>query len=84
MRLSEILNTEQDVEEAKPSKSYCKDTPASDMSASWLASCKSRGHKERSGKKSHKLGKGKKAGRVEVGGKTIKGKKYGGPLPDWS
>jgi len=25
-----------------------------------------------------------KDSRVKVGGKKIKGKKYGGPLPDWS
>jgi len=78
MRISEI--TDLDIEEAKPSKNYCKNTPAADMSASWLASCKSQGYKEREGKKSHKLGKK----RTTVGGKKIRGKKYGGPLPDWS
>lgn len=79
MRLSEILNTDQDVEEAKPSKSYCKSTPADKMSASWLASCKSQGYKAREGEKSHKIGNK----RTTVGGKKIKGAPYGGPLPNW-
>ena len=38
-----------------------------------------KGFRSRDGKKSHKIGKK----RVEVGGKKIKGKKYGGPLPDY-
>jgi hypothetical protein len=50
------------------------------MSNSALSSCKSRGLVARDGKKSHKIGKH----RTKVGGKRIKGKKYGGPLPDWS
>jgi dTDP-D-glucose 4,6-dehydratase len=37
----------------------------------------------RDGEKSHKLGKSPKS-RVTVGGHRIKGRKYGGPLPDWS
>jgi hypothetical protein len=50
------------------------------MGASALASCKSRGLISRDGKKSHKIGKKRKT----VGGRRIKGAKYGGPLPDWS
>jgi hypothetical protein len=50
------------------------------MSASWAASCKSMGLMARDGKKSHKIGNKRKT----VGGRRIKGKKYGGPLPDWS
>lgn len=57
--------------------------PNSALPASWLASCKSKGLRARSGSKSHKLGKSKSS-RVKVGGKKIKGKKYGGPLPDYS
>ena len=48
-----------------------------------LASCKSQGLRARDGEKSHKLGKSPKS-RIKVGGHRIKGKKYGGPLPDWS
>lgn len=67
------------ISEVKPSKKDCK-KPADKLSASWLASCKSQGFKSREGGKSHKVGKK----RVKVKGRKIKGKKYGGPLPDWS
>jgi hypothetical protein len=50
------------------------------LGASNLASCKSQGYRSRDGGKSHKVG----SERVKVRGKKIKGKKYGGPLPDWS
>lgn len=50
-----------------------------ELGASNLSSCKSQGLRARDGKKSHKIGKS----RSTVGGKKIKGKKYGGPLPDW-
>ena len=67
--------------EAQASKKLCRSSrPDSALGASNLASCKSQGLRTRSGKKSHKVGKK----RVTVGGKKIKGKKYGGPLPDWS
>jgi len=72
------------LDEAKASRKLCKSsTPNSKLGASQLASCKSQGFRRREGKKSHKLGKSPKS-RVSVGGKKIKGKKYGGPLPDWS
>ena len=67
--------------EAQASAKLCRSSrPSSSLGASQLASCKSQGLRGRSGKKSHKVGKN----RVTVGGKKIKGKKYGGPLPDWS
>ena len=50
-----------------------------DLGASNLASCKSQGLRARKGKKSHKIGDH----RVTVGGKKMKGKKYGGDLPDY-
>jgi hypothetical protein len=50
------------------------------LGASNLASCKSQGYRSREGGKSHKIG----GERQKVRGKKIKGKKYGGPLPDWS
>jgi len=80
MKLSEILSSDEEIEEAKPTKDYCQKTPKSKMSASWEASCKSRGEISRDGGKSHKIG-GK---RVTVDGKKIPGEEYGGPLPDWS
>lgn len=71
------------LDEAKASRKLCKSSkPNSQLGASNLASCKSQGFRRREGKKSHKLGKSSKS-RVTVGGKKIKGKKYGGPLPDW-
>lgn len=69
----------QEIVENKPSKTDCK-KPAAKLSASWLASCKSQGFKSRTGGKSHKIGKK----RIKVKGRRLKGKKYGGPLPDWS
>lgn len=50
------------------------------LGASQLASCKSQGLRARDGNKSHKIGNK----RIIVGGKKIKGKKYHGPLPDYS
>jgi len=67
--------------EAQASAKLCRSSiPNSKLGASNLASCKSQGLRSRSGKKSHKIGKK----RVTVGGKKIKGKAHGGPLPDWS
>lgn len=81
MRIDEILTAEDDIEEWKASRELCKSSkPNSKLGASALASCKSQGYRTRSGNKSHKIGKR----RVKVGGKKIKGKQYGGPLPDWS
>lgn len=75
---------EAELAEAKAPRALCKSsTPDEDLGASQLASCKSQGLRARDGEKSHKLGKSSKS-RVKVGGKRIKGSKYGGPLPDWS
>ena len=71
-------------EHGKASRELCKSSkPDSELGASMLASCKSQGLRARDGEKSHKLGKSPKS-RVKVGGHKIKGRKYGGPLPDWS
>jgi len=66
-----------------PTRTDCK-KPASELSAYDLAQCKCKGWKAREGNKSHKIGDGKNAERVKVGGKKIKGKSCGGPLPDYS
>ena len=69
------------VDEEPASRSLCQSgKPDSALGASQLASCKSQGYRSRDGGKSHKVG----SERVKVRGKKIKGKKYGGPLPDWS
>jgi len=68
----------------KASRALCvSSTPDKDLGASNLASCKSQGLRARDGNKSHKLGSGPES-RVKVGGHKLKGKKYGGKLPDWS
>ena len=65
----------------KASRKLCLSTkPDDELGASNLASCKSQGLRARDGKKSHKVGNK----RITVGGKKIKGQKYGGPLPDYS
>jgi hypothetical protein len=67
------------LDEAKASAKLCKSSTSNDkLGASQLASCKSQGYRRREGDKSHLVGKK----RITVGGKKIKGKKYGGPLPD--
>jgi hypothetical protein len=81
MKIEELLEREEDLEDWRASKSLClSDKPDSAIGASALASCKSQGYRPREGNKSHKIAKR----RVKVGGKKIRGKKYGGPLPDWS
>ena len=71
-------------ERGKASVKLCTSSkPDKDLGASQLASCKSQGLRSRDGDKSHKLGKTKKS-RITVGGKKIKGAKYGGPLPNYS
>lgn len=71
-------------EEGKASRALCQGgKPDSQLGASQLASCKSQGLRARDGEKSHLIGKGGSKVRVTVGGKKIKGKKYGGPLPDY-
>jgi|MDTC01.2.fsa_nt_gb hypothetical protein len=83
MRVREIITR---TSEAKPDKDYCQNTPTFKMSNSWKSSCKSQGHIARTTVDSRAKGKSHKIGtkRVHVKGKKIKGKKYGGPLPDWS
>ncbi len=81
MKVYEILeNIETDLDE-KASRKLCASTRSdAELGASNLASCKSQGLRARDGQKSHLVGKK----RITVGGKKIKGKKYGGPLPDYS
>ena len=75
------VNTDDEVTEEPASRELCTSgKPDSALGASQLASCKSQGYRARDGGKSHKIG----GDRQKVRGKKIKGKKYGGPLPDWS
>ena len=71
-------------EQGKASRGLCQSgKPDSQLGASQLASCKSQGLRARDGEKSHLIGHGSSSVRITVGGKKIKGKKYGGPLPDY-
>ena len=70
-----------EVTEEPASRELCTSgKPDSALGASQLSSCKSQGYRSREGAKSHKVG----SERIRMRGKKIKGKKYGGPLPDWS
>jgi putative chitinase len=71
-------------ESGKASRALCTGgKPDHELGASQLASCKSQGLRARDGEKSHLITAGKRKVRVTVGGKKIKGRKYGGPLPDY-
>lgn len=79
MKVIEIIESKELDEKA--SRKLCVSQKSdAELGASNLASCKSQGLRARDGKKSHLIGKTRKT----VGGKKIKGKRYGGPLPDWS
>lgn len=85
MKINEFVTQEELAKmDEKASKELCLSTkPNSELGASNLASCKSQGYRAREGGKSHLVGHGKSSVRITVGGKKIKGKKYGGPLPDY-
>lgn len=85
MKLTDFLTTEDLIKlDEKASRKLClSSAPNQDLGASNLASCKSQGLRARDGDKSHLIGHGKSSVRITVGGKKIKGQKYGGPLPDY-
>ena len=81
MRVEDLLETDADIEEWKASKALCKSSKSDKaIGASALSSCRSQGLRSRDSEKDHKYD-GK---RQKVGNATVKGKKYGGPLPDYS
>lgn len=78
-----ITQEDMDCLDEKASRALCLSTKSNkELGASNLASCKSQGLRAREGKKSHKMGKGPES-RVVMGGHKIKGKQYGGKIPDW-
>ena len=86
MKIAEIINEsfapeDTTVETGPASRALCRSKkPDSALGASQLASCKSQGLRaHRSGRKDYVDGK-----QLKISGKKIKGKKYGGPLPDYS
>jgi protein gp37 len=77
MKISEIYNTDENIGPAP--KGACS-KPMSSLPASWVSSCKSQGRMKRTGDRKQKIG-----GKTQkVAGKRIKGRAYGGPLPDYS
>ena len=85
MKIFEFVTQEEmDALDERASKELCKSSKSNkELGASNLASCKSQGLRSREGGKSHLIGHGKSSVRITVGGKKIKGKAYGGPLPDY-
>ena len=77
MRINEVLNTKENIGPAP--KGVCS-KPKSSLPASWVSSCKSQGKRKRTGNRSERYG----CRTRKVAGKKVKGKKYGGPLPDYS
>jgi hypothetical protein len=85
MKINEFVTQEElSAIDEKASKALCGSSKSNkELGASNLASCKSQGLRAREGEKSHLVGHGKSSTRITVGGKKIKGKTYGGPLPDY-
>lgn len=85
MKIREFISEKDmyDLDERASRKLCLSSAPNQDLGASNLASCKSQGLRAREGGKSHLIGHGRSSVRITVGGKKIKGKKYGGPLPDY-
>jgi hypothetical protein len=85
MKINEFVTQEElNAIDEKASKALCGSSKSNkELGASNLASCKSQGLRAREGEKSHLVGHGKSSTRITVGGKRIKGKAYGGPLPDY-
>jgi len=85
MKINEFVTQEElNAIDEKASKELCGSSKSNkELGASNLASCKSQGLRAREGEKSHLVGHGKSSTRITVGGKRIKGKAYGGPLPDY-
>ena len=77
MKIYEVYNTDENI---GPAPASACSRPKSKLPASWIASCKSKGRMKRTGDRKQKIG-----GKTQkVAGKRIKGRKYGGPLPDYS
>ena len=84
MRINEFISSEDLAAlDEKASRKLCASTTSNkELGASNLASCKSQGLRRREGNKSHLMGKGPES-RMTMGGHKVKGKQYGGKIPDW-
>tara|TARA_B110000503_G_scaffold116782_1_gene176188 strand:+ start:1442 stop:1687 length:246 start_codon:yes stop_codon:yes gene_type:complete len=81
MRIDELLTETNDLAEWKASRELCKSSRSdSSLGASALSSCRSQGLRRRDTKVKHTINKKRK----NISGKKVKGKEYGGPLPDYS
>ena len=78
MKIIEVTQTPN--ENIGPAPKDACSKPMSSLPASWVSSYKSQGKMKRTGSRKEKV-HGKT---MKVSGKRIKGKKYGGPLPDYS
>ena len=79
-----LADLEEGGNQGPTSKKVCLSNVSDEaLGVSQLASCKSQGLRARDGKKSHLIGHGSSKVRITVGGKKIKGKAHGGPLPDY-
>ena len=77
VRIIEVLNTDENI---GPAPAGVCSRPTKELPSSWVSSCKSQGKRKRTGNRLEKI-RGKTQ---RVAGKKVKGKKYGGPLPDYS
>ena len=77
VRIIEVLNTDENI---GPAPAGVCSRPTKELPSSWVSSCKSQGKRKRTGNRLEKI-RGKTQ---RVSGKKVKGKKYGGPLPDYS
>ena len=77
MKIYEVIGTDENI---GPAPAGVCSKPKSSLPASWVSSCKSQGKRKRTGNRQEKL----RGMTQKVTGKRIKGKKYGGPLPDYS
>jgi len=77
MRIFEVIQLKDNIGPAP--RGVCS-KPTSSLPASWVSSCKSQGKRKRTGARKQKV----KGRTIKVANKRIKGKKYGGPLPDYS
>ena len=83
MRIKEITENLNQAVAEKASRKLCASAKTNaELGASNLASCKSQGLRAREGNKSHLMGKDSKS-RMTMGGHKVKGKKYGGKIPDY-
>lgn len=83
MKIQDLLESEDDelIQDWKASRKLClKKVPDHKLGASALSSCKSQGLRKRDSKVKVSID-GK---RQKIGRRKMKGKSYGGHLPDWS